>query len=60
MFVVTKYEHPYIFVTCRRTGETERLLVGDGGALTHDGTRFDQGDARRAAIAYLTKLACAA
>jgi hypothetical protein len=53
MFEVTKYEHPYIFVTSRRSAETYRFFVDADGALEHAGARFDQGDARRAAIAYL-------
>ena len=55
MFEVTSYKHPYIFVRCRRTGETYRFLVRDDGALEHEGARFDQGEARRAAIAYLAR-----
>lgn len=55
MFEVSGYEHPYIYVTCRRTAETYRFLVGNDGAVVHDGARFDQGDARRAAIAYLAQ-----
>ena len=54
MFEVTKYEPPQIFVTSRRTGETYRFVVENNGALAHEGARFDQGDARRTAIAYLT------
>ncbi len=53
MFEVTQYEPPYIFVRSRQTGETYRFLVGNDGALVNEGTRFDQGDARRTAIAYL-------
>ena len=53
MFEVTGYEHPDIFVRSRRTGETYKFLVGNDGALVHDGVRFDQGDARRTAIEYL-------
>jgi hypothetical protein len=53
MFEVTSYEHPYIFVRCRRTFETYRFFVGADGTPEHDGARFDQGDARRTAIAYL-------
>ena len=55
MFEVTSYEHPLIFVTSRRTGETYRFLVGDDGALVNDGTRFDLGNPRRKAIEYLSK-----
>lgn len=53
MFEVTRYEHPYIFVTSRRTGETYRLLVGAAGTLVEDGPRFDAGEARRKASQYL-------
>ena len=42
MFEVTGYEHPYILVTCRRTGETYRFLVGDDGALVHDDVGVDR------------------
>jgi hypothetical protein len=52
MFEVTKFEPPEIFVTCRRTGETFSFLVQNNGALAQ-GARFDQGDARHAATAYL-------
>jgi hypothetical protein len=55
MLEVVNYEHPYIFVRCRRTGETYRFLVRHDGALEHEGARFDQGEARRAAIAYLAR-----
>jgi hypothetical protein len=46
MFEVLSYEHPYIFVRCRRTWETYRFLVRDDGTLEHEGARFDQGEAR--------------
>lgn len=36
MFEVTKYEHPEIFVTCRRTGETYRFVVGTIGTTDHE------------------------
>jgi hypothetical protein len=55
MFEVTKYEPPQIFVTSRRTGETYVFLVDVDGTVAHDGSRFDQGDARRTAIAYLAQ-----
>lgn len=55
MFEVTEYEHPDIFVRSRRTGETYKFLVGNDGALAYDGMRFDQGEARRTAIAYLAQ-----
>ena len=32
---------------------SNKFLVGAGGALVNEGTRFDQGNARRTAIAYL-------
>lgn len=49
MFEVTKYEHPEIFVTCRRTGETYKFAVDTIGTTDHEPT----GDARRAALSYL-------
>jgi Glyoxalase superfamily protein len=55
MFEVTKYEPPQIFVTSRRTGETYAFSVDGDGTLEHDGARFDQGDARQTAIAYLAQ-----
>jgi len=60
MFEVTEYKHPYIFVTCRRTGEAYRFLVGNDGAVTRDEARFDERIARRMAIAYLAQHARAA
>jgi hypothetical protein len=59
MFEVSQYEHPYIFVTTRRTGETYRFLVEDDGAVEHDQARFDERNARRAAVAYLAQRAIA-
>jgi hypothetical protein len=53
MFEVARYEHLDIFVRSRGTGETYKFLVRNDGALVSEGTRFDQGDARRTAIAYL-------
>ena len=53
MFEVTKFEPPQVFVTCRRTGESYRFVVGKDGVLEREGSRIDNGDARRAAIAYL-------
>ena len=55
MFEVTKYEPPRIYVTCRQTGETYMFFVGADGSLTHEGARFDQGNARRAAVAFLAQ-----
>jgi hypothetical protein len=64
MFVVTKYEPPYIYVTSRRTGETYRFLVDTDGIFVWphrpvgaEETRSDQGDARRVATEYLAKFA---
>lgn len=51
--VAASFEHPYVFVRCRRTGETYRFLVADNGRLEHEGAQFDLGHARRTAIAYL-------
>lgn len=56
MFEVTSYKHPYIFVRYRGTAETYRFLVGDDGTLEHEGARFNLGDARRTAIAYLARI----
>jgi hypothetical protein len=53
MFEVVRYAHPEIFVTCRRTGDTYKFQIREDGTLAHDGTSFDQGEARRIAIAYL-------
>ena len=33
MFEVTRYDHPHIFVTCHRTGETYRFSIGSDDAL---------------------------
>lgn len=57
MFEVTRYEHPVIYVRCRRTSETYMFLVGNDGSLTHEAARAEQGAARRAAIAYLAQWA---
>jgi len=57
MFEVTAYKPPYIFVTSRRTGETYRFEIGDDGAIVNDGLRFDLGDPRRTAIAFLYRRA---
>lgn len=50
MFEVTKYEHPEIFVTCSRTGETYKFAVNTIGTVDPQGA---MGDARRAALNYL-------
>lgn len=59
-FVVEPYEHPAIVVRNTKTGKTYEFMVGDEGALVHNATRFDLGDARRAAIAYLARYKSAA
>lgn len=62
MFEVARYEHPEIFVTSRRTGETYRFLVRDDNTLEFDGTSFDQREALRTAAAHLARVSrpCAA
>jgi hypothetical protein len=56
MFEVTRCEHPYIFVRCRRTFETYQFHIAPDGTLEHEGARSDQGEARRTAIAYLYRI----
>ena len=53
MFEVTKYEHPEIFVTCRRTGETYKFAVDTIGTAYHKPAGAMH-EARRAALSYLT------
>jgi hypothetical protein len=53
VFEVVRYEHPEIFVTSRRTGETYRFQVCEDGTLSDDDASFDQADARKIAVAYL-------
>jgi hypothetical protein len=55
MFEV-RYEPPHVFVTKRQTGETYQFSVGINGEV-NDETRFDPGDARRAAMIYLAQRA---
>lgn len=45
MFDVERYEHPAMFVTSRRTGETYKFMVRDGGTLAYDGTTFEEREA---------------
>ena len=52
MFEVTKYEHPEIFVTCRRTGETYKFSVDAIGTTDHEAAGAIH-DARQAALSYL-------
>jgi hypothetical protein len=41
MFEVVRYEHPEIFITSRRTGETYRFRVSEDGTLPNDAASFD-------------------
>jgi hypothetical protein len=52
-FEVTHYEHPNIFVRNCKTREIHQFHVHDDVTLADDLSRFDLGDAKRAAIAYL-------
>ena len=54
-FQVVRHEHPNIFVVNRQTYETYRFIVGDDGALAHDGLPSELGEARRTAIAFLAR-----
>ncbi len=56
MFEVVRYEHPEIFITSRRTGETYRFRVNEDGTVPHDGASLDQSKARQTAIAYLASI----
>jgi hypothetical protein len=56
MFEVTEYEYPAIYVRCRRTSETYLFSVSDDGTLSPRESSFDQGEARRIAMAYLHRL----
>ncbi len=56
MFEVTGYEHPNVFVRCRRTAETYQFEIGSDGSLTHQEACYDQGAARRTAQAFLDRL----
>ena len=55
MFEVTSYVYPHIFVTRHRTGEIFKFSIRGDGTLTHPEARVDQGEARRAAVAWLTQ-----
>jgi hypothetical protein len=55
MFEVTRYDHPHIFVTCHRTGETYKFSFGSDGALTHPEAHSRQGFARRVAVEWLAQ-----
>ena len=56
MFEVTGYDHPDVYVKCRRTAETYHFEIGSDGSLTHKEARYDQGAARRAAMAFLDRI----
>jgi hypothetical protein len=56
MFEVTGYDHPNVFVRCRRTAETYVFEIGSDGSLTHKEARYDQDAARRTAMAFLDRL----
>ena len=56
MFEVTGYDYPNVFVRCRRTAETYRFEIGSDGSLTHQEACYDQGAARRTALAFLDRL----
>jgi hypothetical protein len=53
MWSVVDYVHPTIRVRNTKTSDVVAFQVAADGSLEHLGRRFDQGDARRAAIAYL-------
>jgi predicted RNA-binding protein with TRAM domain len=53
MYRVIAYDHPIIKVQ-HTNGTTYQFTVNDAGELEHDG-RTDLGDARRLAIAHLSK-----
>lgn len=54
MYCVIAYHHPFIMVENTNSGAPYQFTVNDAGKLEHDG-RTDLGDARRAAIAFLSK-----
>ena len=56
-FEVVRHEHPNILVMNRQTYETYRFTVGDDGSLAQDGPRSDLYEARRTAVAFLTRCA---
>lgn len=56
MFEVTGYDYPDVYVKCRRTAETYHFEIGSDGSLTHKEARYDQGAARRTAIAFLDRI----
>jgi hypothetical protein len=56
MWSVLQYVPPTIRVRNIKTSEVAEFQVSAEGTLVHSGERFDQGDARRAAIAYLASI----
>ena len=57
MFEVTRYDHPHIFVTRHRTGETYKFSITSDGTLTHPEAHSGQGTARLLAVEWLAQLA---
>jgi hypothetical protein len=55
VFEVTRYDHPHIFVTSHRTGETYKFSIRSDGALTHREAHSGQGAARQVAAAWLAE-----
>jgi hypothetical protein len=56
MWTVVDYVPPTIHLRDTKSGEHAEFLVSADGTLEHSGKRFDQGEARRAAIAYLVSI----
>ena len=54
-FHVVRHEHANIFVMNTQTYETYRFRVGDDVAIVHVGLPSDLIEARRTAIAFLTR-----
>jgi hypothetical protein len=57
MFEVTRYDHPHIFVTRHRTGETYKFSITSDGTLTHPEAHSGQGTARQLAVEWLAQRA---
>jgi len=55
MFEVREYTDPYIFVTCRRTGETYRFRVENDGTVRDNGHASTKGMLVETAITYLAQ-----
>jgi hypothetical protein len=56
MWTVVDYVPPTISLRDTKTGERTEFQVSADGTLEHSGRRFDQGEARRAAISYLVSI----